>query len=87
MADPDKEKYRREDKDKDFLNTWPFIIHFHWKAFLNKILVHSDRVGPVNRHRLDKKNEIAKVKTVKKIDAAAGNREYDIQSRLTVIRS
>jgi hypothetical protein len=86
-VNPDNEFNRRDDKNDDIIATWPYVIQLHWKAFLNKALIHSDRVRAVERQHLKEKKEIAKIEAIKKIDAAADGREYEIQSRLAMIQS
>jgi hypothetical protein len=48
-VDPDDEFNRRDDENDDIIATWPYVIQLHWKAFLNKALIYSDRVGAVER--------------------------------------
>ena len=82
-----RREIENEDEDDDILGSWPFMVILLQKAYLDRSLVYSDYVETVDRRQLDEKNEIAKMVAMKKIDTVVGKREFEIQSRLAIIRS
>jgi hypothetical protein len=50
----------------------------YWKAYLNKFLIHSDRLDAVDRHYFNEKNEIAEIETDKKIKKEIGDEFFEI---------
>ena len=64
-----------------------YTVYITQKAFLDKILIYSDRLGTVTRRDLKRRNEDAELIINFKINKKAPGVEFEYQNRTAVIKS